>query len=73
MRVRDATIVGFIGGLLLGGIFAQFMEVIIVLVGLCGVIQVITKKQILTGPIGGFLVGLAAGYFLREFTLTYII
>jgi hypothetical protein len=72
MKVRDATILGFFGGLLLGGGLAPFFEFIVILVGLCGVIQVFSKKKVLSGPIGGFLVGLAAGYFLREFTLTYM-
>ena len=65
MRVRDASILGLIAGLLLGGVLSSYIQIIIVIVGLCGVIQLITRKQVLTGPFGGFLVGIAAGYFLR--------
>ena len=69
MRVRDATILGFFVGLVLGGFFATYIEVILMAVGLAGVIQVFTRKQVLTGPLGGFLIGITSGYFARELVI----
>lgn len=72
MRVHDARILGFLAGLALGGFFAPYIQVIVLMVAAIGVIQIFTKRSILKGPSGGFLVGIAAGYFLRELMIPYI-
>lgn len=72
MRVHDARILGFLAGLVLGGFFAPYIEVIVLMIAAIGVIQIFTKRQILKGPLGGLLVGIAAGYFLRELMMPYI-
>ena len=67
MRVKDATILGFFGDLFLGGVLGAYVNFIILCVGVCGIIKVFTKDQVLTVPLGGLFAGIAAGYFLRKF------
>ena len=66
MRVKDARLIGLFGGLFLGGLRGACINIIILFVGICGVSQYFTRKQVLTSPLGGLLAGIAAGYLLRE-------
>lgn len=66
MSVWAYRIIGFLIGLMYGGAFANIFNLLVLLVGIIGVIQVFMKKnQILTGPFGGVLIGLTVGYFAR--------
>jgi len=66
MKVYEARILGLIIGLLFGGAFALYFDLIMFILAMIGTIQIFMKKQqILTGTFGGLLIGLAAGYFLR--------
>jgi hypothetical protein len=66
MSVWAWRIIGFLIGLMYGGAFASMFELIVIFVGIIGIVQLFMKKnQILTGPFGGVLIGLATGYFAR--------
>jgi hypothetical protein len=55
MRAKDATILDFLGDSFQGGLLGAYLNIIILFVGVCGVIQVFTKKQVLRGLWEGYL------------------
>ena len=65
MKVSTARIVGLAIGFLFGSVIP--IQFLIAVVGAIGVVEILVKGKFLKGQIGGFLVGLSAGYFLRVF------
>lgn len=67
LKVYDSRILGLIIGVLFGGALNPLIDTVMALIGFIGVIEIFMKnQQILTGALGGFLIGLSSGYFLRE-------
>ena len=67
MRVREAAIMGVIVGLILGSTsYLEFSEILL-FVTVISVISIFMGKQMLKGPLWGFLGGFALGYALGSY------
>ena len=65
MKVTTAAILGLVAGVGLSWTpFPLLIGQIMILLLLLSVLSILLKKKIITGPIGGFLLGLGAGISL---------
>jgi len=66
MKVRDATLLGFLTGLGMSMTSFALIDQIIIVLTILAALSILFGKQIITGPFGGFLVGFATGFSLGQ-------
>jgi len=67
MKVWKNQIIGLALGLFLGGAFAPSLEFLAVIVVFITVISIIFRRNIMKGPLWGFVIGLLVGYSFRPY------
>jgi len=70
MRVREAAIMGVIVGLILGSTSSFELHEILLFVTVITIVSIFMGKQMLKGPLWGFLGGFAAGYSFASYIFT---